>query len=292
MSCTNSIAYERMFFLATRKTPKLTKEETAELHELLLRFDTTFDEASLSGYKADDMSEWASEGTRAHDWAEKVLKGQASIAEIPEANDMRKAVASYVEECRHLEAEMGEGMGMFIEQKVPLFFEPADSEETGTMDFAVVSQDKVRLRDYKHGAGVFVDAKDNSQLAIYALSFMLWLEEEGYYKFDPDCLVEIGIHQPRHRLWDPSHQWLISYHDLKAFGREIQKKADEVDSGNGVFAPSDDTCHWCKLKACPPSTTTTRSTSSPTSPTSKSAAPRASSISPSRPQKPASASTR
>lgn len=244
MNCTNSIAYERMFALATRKD-KLSNDETNELHTLLARFNTNYDDARLSGYKADESSEWSSEGTRAHDHAEAILKGNATLADVPELNGMRKAVASYVEECQRLEAESSE-MGMFVEEEVPLFYDPSS---TGTMDFAVASQERVRLRDYKHGAGVYVEAKENSQLAIYALSTMLMLEEEGYYKFDPDCLVEIGIWQPRHRLWDPSHLWIITYHDLKAFGREIQKKADEVDSGAGVFAPDDEVCRWCKLKA-------------------------------------------
>lgn len=232
-----------MFALACSKEV-LSKEESTELHTLLARFDTTYEQARLSGYEADDSSEWANEGTRAHDFAEAILKGKAKIEDVPEAKDMRTAVASYVEECHRLEAE-SQGMGMFIEEQVPLFYDP---DETGTMDFAVASQDRVDVLDYKHGIGIYVEAFENPQLAIYGLSFMLWLEEEGYFKFDPDTIVRIRIHQPRHRLWDPSHQWLISYHDLKAFGREIQKKADEVDSGQGVFAPSDDTCHWCKLK--------------------------------------------
>jgi hypothetical protein len=78
---------------------------------------------------------------------------------------------------------------------------------------------------------------------------MVWLEDEGYYKFDPDTLVEIGIWQPRHRLWDPSHLWVLTYHDLKAWGRKIQAKADEVDSGLGVFMVGEEICRWCKLKA-------------------------------------------
>jgi hypothetical protein len=244
MNCTNSIAYERMFALATCKN-KLSRDETSELHTLLARFETTYDDARLSGYKADDESEWASEGTRAHDFAEAILKGKAGIMDVPEKNDMRKAVASYVEECQRLEAESSE-MGMFVEEQVPLFY---DESSTGTMDFAVASKERVRVRDYKHGAGVYVEAEENSQLAIYALSTMKMLEDEGYYKFDPDTLVEIGIWQPRHRLWDPSHLWVLTYHDLKAWGREIQQKADEVDSGAGVFAPDDEVCRWCKLKA-------------------------------------------
>ncbi len=247
MNCTNSIAYERMFALAS-PSRRINAEEQAELHTLLARFNTTYEDARLSGYQSDDSNQYSREGTRAHDFAEAILKGKAKIEDVPEENDMRKAVASYVEECRRLEAETG-GMGMFVEEKVPLFYEPEGSGETGTMDFAVVSQERVRNKDYKHGVGRFVEAFENSQLAIYCLSFMLWLEGEGYYRFDPDTLVEIGLWQPRHRLWDPAHLWILTYHDLKAFGRKIQQKADEVDSGQGVFAPSDDTCQDCKCKA-------------------------------------------
>lgn len=244
MNCTASLAYEEMFSLATRKT-RLTSDQQVRLNDLLVRFDTEYGDALSSGYKADETSEYADEGTRAHDWAELILLGKATIGEVPEAKDMRKAVASYIEECHRLEGE-GSEMGMFVEEKVPLFY---DLDSTGTMDFGVVSKERVRLRDYKHGAGMYVEAKENSQIAIYALSFMRFLEDEGYYKFEPDTIVEIGIWQPRHRQWDPAHLWIVTYHDLQAFGREIEKKAAIADSDKGVFAPADDVCQWCKLKA-------------------------------------------
>lgn len=243
LHCTAAIPYERMFALAT--SPTRTLKEVAEMHELLKHFKTDYDDARTSGYQKDDESEYASEGTRAHDWAEKILLGQAKITDVPEEKDMRSAVQSYVEECQRLQDEAE--CESSVEAQVPLFYA---LNETGTMDFAVPTKDKVRVRDYKHGVGIYVEAKENPQLAIYAFSYMQWLEEEQFFAFEPDTVVEIGIWQPRHRQWDPAHLWILTYHDLKAFCRRISAVAERIDRlENLEFHVSVDTCRWCKLKA-------------------------------------------
>lgn len=240
-TCTSALAYERMFALATAGS--LDRDEKDELNVLLGRFGVSFAEAAHSGYIADTGSSYANEGTEAHDWAEKVLLNQVKLMELPEK--FRDPVGIYVQECRRL-AQESEGFEPFIEAQVPLFYNTAD---TGTMDFGIASSKKVAVRDYKHGAGQFVDVEENSQLAIYAYSFMLWLEDEGYYTFDPDTEVEIGIVQPRHHQGPPVRIWTLSYHDLKLFCDNIQRIHDIVDSGEGCeFAPGS-ACKWCGVKA-------------------------------------------
>lgn len=251
-TCTSAIDYERMFALASESA--LSKADTDELNGLLGRFKVSFEDARATGYTAVDETIYNVEGTEAHEWAEKVLTGQLTLEEVPEfytlatgkKNPMREPVSAYVHECLRI-ANEDSGLEPFIEAKVPLFYSPG---ETGTMDFAVVSQDRVRVRDYKHGAGIYVEVVDNAQMAIYALSFMLMLEDEDLYTFSPDTEVEIGIVQPRHRLWQPDVYWTLSYHDLKAFCVHIQKANDIITEGiDTVFRPSYDACLWCRLKA-------------------------------------------
>ena len=239
-----------MFELAAKRLPTL--DELNELKDLLNRFNVSYDEARSVGYsRGNDDSIYSIEGTQAHDYAEKVLTGVLDINDVPELssinNPMREPVRSYCYECQRIADETG-GMEPFVEAKMPLFYNAA---EHGTMDYAVVSQEMVRVRDYKHGAGVLVEIEENTQLAIYALSFMLWLEDEGLYAFDPDTVVEIGIVQPRHREWEPDNNWTLTFADLKAFCRDhIQKPHDIIDEGiETVFAPSAEVCRWCRMKA-------------------------------------------
>ncbi len=220
------------------------------------------------GETRSESSVYSDEGTEAHDWAEKVLSGKTQIDEVPE--DFRPHIKFYVDHCQKLSQP---GFDVYVESKVPLFYSPEDS---GTMDFAVVSDDTVRVRDYKHGAGVLVEAQDNPQLAIYALSLIRDLQESGMYAFGPATLVDIGIVQPRHHADVPIRLWAISLADLEVFCKDIEYAAVQIREGsrrinawreanpnmtidlNEVapalkFAPSTEACRWCPIKGrCEP----------------------------------------
>lgn len=203
-----------------------------------------YQQESADRITGDDETIYNKEGTEAHDWAEKILLDEVKLMEIPEK--FREPVGEYVQECRLLQLE-NEGMEPFVEAEVPLFY---DKSATGTMDFAVVSEERVRVRDYKHGAGVYVDVFENPQLAIYALSFIEDLEEQGFYEFEPDTEVEIGIIQPRHREWEAGDYWVLNLHDLRVFCRQIQDAYDIIaEDMETVFSPGKDTCQWCRCKA-------------------------------------------
>lgn len=198
-------------------------------------------------------SPYAAEGTQAHDYAEEILLGLTDIEGIPEA--FRKPVGFYVDHCNAVAAN---AVTRIVEAVVPLFYSP---EETGTCDFiAVVPMSDGRhrwiVRDYKHGVGVPVDAVENTQLAIYAMSF---LNEAfagrigGVPKptlLDP---VDIGIVQPRYHGDDPIKVWETRVDELTEFTREIHNIAAGIRNGDeGVFEPGDEVCRWCKAKAiCP-----------------------------------------
>lgn len=250
INCTLATNYEHTFRLGNLATR--TSGEEAEYQYLLDKFSLTDVDVRAYGFVEDDSSVYANEGTEAHDWGEKVLLDQCVIEDVPE--NMREAVKVYVDECKALEADGG--MEPFVEAVVPLWYNP---ERTGTMDYAVVSEERVRVRDYKHGAGVLVDETYNTQLAIYANSFMKWLIDEGYYGFGPDTEVEIGVVQPRHREGDPVRVWTITYRDLEKFCEHIEDAyqvniAESYEGGeleietDGVFAPGE-ACRWCKVKA-------------------------------------------
>ncbi len=184
---------------------------------------------------------WADEGSRAHDEAEAVLSGRKNIADVPE--DFRPHVTFYVNHCLPFAAAASFTL---VEEKVPLFYSP---EDTGTVDFAAISMRRIVIRDLKYGAGVMVDAKENEQLGIYALSLIESLEADGLISFDPDTEVDIGIVQPRYRGEDPVRTWVVTLQELRDFLAPVQAAADLILSGGPTaFAPSEDACRWCKAK--------------------------------------------
>lgn len=199
-------------------------------------------EANAHRIPKDDSSEYSREGTEAHDHASEVLLGVKTIDDVPE--NFRPYVAAYVDHCLAL---IPDGVAPQVEASIPLWYQP---DQNGTVDFAVVTDERVIIRDLKYGAGVLVSAHENPQLAIYAYSLVKSLED--IYDFTPETTVDIGIFQPRHREATTAEPWIISLKDLAEFCREIEYAVIQVQTGRGLkFAPSegdDGACRWCKAK--------------------------------------------
>lgn len=184
------------------------------------------------------------EGTRAHDFAEAILNGRKTLEDIPE--EFRPHLKTYIDHCNGL---VPNGHAPYVEAKVPLFYSE-DPEDTGTCDFCVVTDDRITVRDLKYGAGVLVEAEDNSQLAIYALSFVEDLMADGMFDFGPATIIDIGIVQPRHHAGAEIRTWVLTLSDLRHFCREVDYAAIQIRTGRGLkFEPSEDACRWCDAKA-------------------------------------------
>lgn len=215
----------------------------------------------------DTSSEFSNEGTEAHEWAAKVLLKQITIEEVPES------FREYIDACvKHCLATVPEGVSYQVEVECPLFYQPSNN---GTCDFAVVTDESVVIRDYKHGAGVLVSAHENSQLAIYAMSLIRLMED--VYDFTDATTVEIGIFQPRHREAHNAEPWVLTLKELTDFCEVIEKQAmlafggvtavqEKLPCGKRdiseaeilaaapqvVFMPQDGddgSCRWCDCKA-------------------------------------------
>lgn len=109
----------------------------------------------------------------------------------------------------------------------------------GTSDTILVSPDHVEIIDFKYGKGVFVAAKGNPQLRLYACGA---LDEYGALLGDPQT-VYATVFQPR--LENVSTETLTA--DQLRFWREevATPQAVEALSDNPRFGPSEDTCRWC-----------------------------------------------
>lgn len=195
----------------------------------------------------DDSSIWSDEGTIAHDWCSDVLTGKTTLDKVP--GEFFPHVREWVEICNALKFETG-CKAPLIEQKVPLFYLP---EDKGTVDFAVWGESGIHIRDFKYGQGVFVDAEDNTQLAIYALSLIRYMESHGWF-FHGDTIVTMGIFQPRFRGQVKYRIWTVTLDELEEFCEEdqkITKTAREIlttDWQDLPFHPAKDVCQFCPAK--------------------------------------------
>lgn len=234
-----------------------------------------FCEANSHRLPKDTGSVYANEGTAAHEFAAAVLLGSISIEDVPESGypefpdtDFRTPVKAYVDHCLSL---IPEGVTPMVEINVPLFF---DEHSKGTCDFGAVvphgDGHKVIIEDLKFGQGVAVSPQENSQLAIYGLSLVRFLED--IYDLSPDTPVHIGICQPRHREAEGQPAWELTLAELEDFCSDIDIKAIDVrtaadrvreklpcgqrDISTGeileaapaaVFCPGD-ACRWCSAK--------------------------------------------
>jgi hypothetical protein len=193
-------------------------------------------------------SPYAAEGTQAHDYAEEILLGLADLDGIPE--EFRHPVGFYVDHCN----EISEGaITRIVEAQVPLFYSP---EEYGTCDFIAALPNHWIIRDYKHGMGVPVEATENTQLAIYAMSFLNGAFKgtiAGVPKPELTDIVDLGIVQPRYRGEEPIKTWQLTVEELTHFCEPIKDAAAGIRNGDeGEFAPGDEVCRWCRAKAiCP-----------------------------------------
>ncbi len=179
-------------------------------------------------------------GVRAHDFAEAILNGRMTKEELPD--EFRHTVGGYVDHCMAL---VPEGETPLVEAKVPLWYSPT---ENGTVDFAVVTSDRVIIRDYKNGAGKLVHHEANLQLGVYALSLVKDHEDSGLMTFEPDTLIDIRAYQPNHHEAADLKPWLITLKDLEDFCRPIEEAVEKIRAGEFEFQPSEEACCFCNLR--------------------------------------------
>lgn len=215
----------------------------------------------------DTSSVYSKEGTAAHDHAADILLGKKKLIDIP--MEFQDAVGTYVDHCLAL---VPEGVKYDVEVKVPLFYQP---DQSGTCDFAIVTDERVTVRDYKHGAGVLVTSEENPQLAIYAYSMICNLD--GVFDFTDDTIIDIKVVQPRHHMAEDDEPWVLTLGEFRKFCDAITEKAkiataaveavraENMAAGVDVspseiisvspkgteFLPQDGdegSCRWCKAK--------------------------------------------
>lgn len=203
-------------------------------------------------YGEKKSSEFAAEGTLAHELAECILreelfgqKDENSFARITSdklyTNSMRDFVEIYTDYCISIYAQAlssNPDAVARIEQKLDLSaYVP---ESFGTADFCLVSDGTLEVVDLKFGRGIRVSAENNTQLMLYGLGAL--------YSFDSAydiSNVKLTIVQPR---LDNISTWEISVEDLKEWANSVLvEKAKAAYDGSGELNPGA-WCQFCAIK--------------------------------------------
>lgn len=133
---------------------------------------------------------------------------------------------------------------LFIEQKLDMTKWIKDGFGTADSTVILPNERKIIFTDLKYGKGVKVDAKQNSQLKIYALGVLQTME----FIFGADAFdtIETTIYQPR---IDNISSYSYSTKELLDWAETKLKPAAELAfEGKGEFKAGDH-CYWCRAKA-------------------------------------------
>ncbi|WP_405348779.1 DUF2800 domain-containing protein [Ruminobacter amylophilus] len=196
----------------------------------------------------DGGSEFAAEGTEAHELCEYRLKSALGMpAEDPvphlqryneEMEDCASGYATHVLSLVEEAKQTCSDPKVLIEQRVD--FSQWVPEGFGTADCIIVSDGTLRIVDYKHGLGVLVEAENNPQMKCYALGAL----EIFDVLYDIDT-ISMTIYQPRR---ENISTWVISREELLQWAENTLKPiAAMAFAGEGEFC-SGEWCGFCKAK--------------------------------------------
>lgn len=205
--------------------------------------------ARLNAAAADISSEYAQQGSSAHQLAEfKVKHSLGGNVQDPtesltyfdnEMADCTDSYALYVTEQIEKAKQHCKDPIVLIEQRVD--FSKWVPGGFGTADAIIVSDDVLTIIDLKYGLGVLVDAEKNSQMMCYALGALQLFD--GIYDIEK---VSMTIFQPRR---EHISTYEVSKNELFDWADTILKPAAQLASkGEGEFNAGDH-CRFCKVKA-------------------------------------------
>lgn len=211
---------------------------------------------SLQGPPVENKSsEHSAQGTFAHTIAAKCLDEnvQASDFLLHRAKvdgfdvecdqEMVDAIDLYVD---HIRDDLQDGDLHWTEMPLLDALGTIDPDLGGTADFVRYrpSAQSLRVTDLKFGAGVYVDAEDNTQAKTYALGALL---QVGL----PVKEIEVCIVQPRYEGAAPIRPWKFPTSEVLEFVADLQDAAAKTREPNAPLVAGDH-CKFCpRARECP-----------------------------------------
>lgn len=205
----------------------------------------------LSESKGDSgTSKFAHEGTVCHEIAATCLTKQGNpsdfqgkiVQKVTITPELVAGMQLYVDEIRGLAKEYN-ATGGKIEHKVTL-----TDDCWGTVDALLWNKNTILVGDLKMGKGIVVDVEDNSQLKLYSIGALQWLQEE--HKIRPIEVINIII-QPRTpnpiRVTKIPYEELLDWYESTVIG--ILKTCGRGKQSLEPCNPGVTQCRWCPINA-------------------------------------------
>lgn len=202
-------------------------------------------------------SEYAEEGTTAHEFAYTTAKywlNEITEAEYENARDEISKSKYYNAEMQDCANAYGKFVAekfktakaacedAFVELEVTLDFSKWVKNGFGTGDCIIVADGTLEIVDFKYGKGVRVEATRNSQMMLYALG--AYSKYGTLFDITNVCMT---IYQPRLSGEQSSDE--ITLDELLEWGNKyVKPRAKLAYKGEGEFAPSAETCKFCRAK--------------------------------------------
>ncbi|MGO4787000.1 DUF2800 domain-containing protein [Paenibacillus sp. 2KB_20] len=207
----------------------------------------------------DKRSEFADEGTAAHELSELILRRRLTPCNATERKRLDKAIEKFKKTNSYYGPEMEDAVAAYVDvveerfmaaktrtkDAVILFEERVDFSEWvpdgyGTGDVVIISDWMLDVIDLKYGKGVPVSAIGNPQLRLYGLG--AWSNWNYLYSIKE---VSMTIVQPR---LDSVSTDTLPLGELIEWAEVVVKPAAALaDAGEGEFEPGSH-CRWCKVK--------------------------------------------
>lgn len=205
--------------------------------------------ARLSENYEDKSSDFAAEGTDAHELCEyKLKKALGQRAKNPTENltwyneEMEECASGYAEYVMELIAQAKKNCAdpvVLIEQR--LDYSKYVTDGFGTGDCVIIADGTLNIVDYKHGKGVEVSALDNPQMKLYALGALEIFD--SIYDIEN---ITMTIYQPRIANISTCS---IPRDELIDWAEKVLKPTAELAfNGKGEFRCGD-WCRFCKARA-------------------------------------------
>ena len=206
--------------------------------------------ARLEETLPDSKSEFADEGTLAHELAALKLEMKFTIIKPSERKKRLAAIKAHklyqAEMDGYTEVYLDYVLGVVhghqvkpylaIEKRVD--YSSVAPEGFGTADCIVIAGTQMAVIDLKYGKGIPVSAYENEQMKLYALGAI-----RAYQMIYCIETVKLTIIQPR---LESVSEFEISTADLLAWGDSIKPTAAMAFAGLGHYNPGEKQCQFCR----------------------------------------------
>ena len=203
----------------------------------------------------DETSEYAEEGTLAHQFSEIAAQYNFNLITKRKKNSQIKKLQKeplYKDEmlttsefyAQYLfDKSLTFAQKPYVALEVRVDFSDYVPEGFGTCDCIMIGGDTLHITDYKHGKGVPVSAEGNSQMRLYALGAL-----KKYFLIFGDSIKKVSMAIVQPRITEDVSEETLTVEQLIEWGNWVKPIAEKAYYGMGEFH-SGSWCRFCKGRA-------------------------------------------